>query len=340
MKDIRDLTLDELKAELAGLGEAPYRAKQIFAWLYKRGAASYADMTDLPKGLREKLAGSFSLKTAELYGVFRSKDGSEKFLFRLEDGPCVETVSIPSGARKTVCVSTQVGCKFGCGFCASGLGGFVRNLTPSEIVGQVLYLRDVLDAALTNIVFMGMGEPLDNYENLSRSILILNAPEGPGLAARRMTVSTAGFIPGIEHFRTLGLQVNLSVSLHASTEAKRNEIMPINRKYPLAKLIPACESYVREGGRKITLEYVLLGGFNDSAADADGLARIAARLKAKVNLIPYSPVAGLPYKVPETRVVEAFLGRLKDKEVPATLRQSKGCDIQAACGQLAGRLNR
>ena len=340
LKDIRDLNLEELRAELERAGEPPYRAAQIFGWLYKKGAASFVAMTDLPGGLRDKLARTFVMAAPDLDGVFESKDGSRKYMFRLGDGHCVETVSIPSGVRKTICVSTQVGCKFGCAFCASGLGGFVRNLVPSEVVGQVLFLRDVLDVTLTNIVFMGMGEPLDNFENLARAIQILNAPEGLGIAARRMTVSTAGFVPGIDHLRKLGLQVNLSISLHASTDAKRDELMPINRKYPLEALMRACEEYLRGGGRKITLEYVLLGGFNDSPEDADGLARVASRLRAKVNLILYSPVSGLPFTVPEAKRVRDFLGRLTPRGVPAMLRRSKGIDIQAACGQLSGRLSR
>jgi 23S rRNA (adenine2503-C2)-methyltransferase len=247
-------------------------------------------------------------------------------------------VFIPAGKRKTVCVSTQAGCKFACAFCASGLKGFFRDLTPSEIVGQILFLKNNLGFPLTNVVFMGMGEPLDNYENVVKAICILNAPDGLGIAARRMTVSTCGIVPGIERFKDLGLQVNLSISVHAATDAKRNALMPVNKKYPLEKLIAACEDYLRDNGRKITLEYVLIRGVNDSPQDAGGLAGIARRLSAKVNLIPYSPIPGLPFEVPETEKIQAFIKKLADKNIPATLRASKGSDIQAACGQLAGTL--
>jgi len=336
--DIKDLTLEELKTELEKIEEPAYRADQIFDWLYKKGVSRFEDMTNLARDLKEKLSRVFSLGGLELEGVCRSKDRTEKYLFRLADGHCVEAVLIPAGGRKTVCLSTQVGCKFGCVFCASGLHGFIRDMKPSEIVGQILFLKDNFEICPTNIVFMGMGEPLDNFDNLAKAIDILNSPQGLGLAARRMTVSTCGLVPGIERFKNLGHQVNLSVSLHAASEAKRNSLMPVNRKYPLEKLIAACEELVRDGGRKITLEVVLIKGINDSAADADGLARLAKRLKAKINLIPYSPVSGLPFAVPEKKRIQDFLRRLEEKNVPATLRQSKGRDIRAACGQLAGSL--
>jgi len=335
MKDIKDLPFDEWRDELVRIGEPAFRAGQIFAWIYKKGATRFEDMTNLGRDLQAKLGRAYLVGRLELFGVFRSKDRAEKYVFRLHDGPRIESVLIPAGGRATVCVSTQVGCKFACAFCASGRRGFVRHLTPSEIVGQVLFLRGRIDAALTNIVFMGMGEPFDNYENLIKAILILNSRQGLGIAARRMTVSTAGIIPGIERFRKLGLQVNLSISLHAAAETKRSELMPVNRKYPLEKLLAACEDYLREGGRKLTLEYVLINKVNDGAEDAARLARIAARLKAKINLIPFSPVIGLAFEVPEEGRVLDFRRKLEAGGVPVTLRHSKGRDIQAACGQLA-----
>jgi len=337
IKDIKDLTFDELKAELAAQGVPAYRAEQIFAWLYQKGASTFEEFTDLPKTLRESLGAAYAITAPELSSVFRSQDQTQKFLFKLADGCFIETVLIPSGGRTTVCVSTQVGCKYSCVFCASGLKGFIRNLTPAEIVNQVLFLKHARQAAVTNIVFMGMGEPLDNYGNLVKAIRIMNSPQGMGLAARRMTVSTAGILPGIRRFKGLGLQVNLSISLHASSDEKRTRLMPVNKKYPLASLIEACLDYLESGGRKITLEYVLIDGVNDSLADAAGLARIARRLRAKVNLIPYSPVPGIPLGVPAEQNLRAFMGRLVEHCVPATLRHSKGRDIQAACGQLACR---
>jgi 23S rRNA (adenine2503-C2)-methyltransferase len=337
MQSLYDLTLAELRAELAAMGEPPFRAGQVFDWLYKKGAASFDRMTNLPAAFREKLAAAFTIGGLELVDLRRAKDGAEKYLFRLSDGPGIETVVIPSVRRTTICLSTQAGCKFACSFCASGRIGFIRNLTPGEMVGQILFLRDHLEVAPTNLVFMGMGEPFDNFDNLVRAIDILNAQEGLGIAARRMTVSTAGLVPGIERFKELGRQVNLSISLHAVSDEKRSGLMPINRKYPLDKLLAAASDYVRTGGRKITLEYVLIRGVNDGDEDARGLVRIAARLKAKVNLLVYSPVQGAGFLAPGPERVGAFLRVLEEKKIPATLRHSKGGEIQAACGQLAGR---
>jgi 23S rRNA (adenine2503-C2)-methyltransferase len=337
MKDIRDLTLDELRDELGATGEKPFRAAQVFDWLYHKGATDFASFTSLSKELREKLAARFTIGRLELAERMESKDGAVKFVFRLADGPCVETVLIPSGKRRTVCLSTQAGCKFGCAFCASGLHGFKRDLQPSEITGQALAVHGEAGGEITNYVFMGMGEPLDNFDSLAKAIRIMNAPEGMGIAARRMTVSTAGLIPGIERLKGLDLQVNLSVSLHAVTDRLRSRLMPINRKYPLEKLIEACEGYIRSGGRMITLEYILIKGVNDTLDDADGLAGIARRLRAKVNLIAYSPVAAFPFEGPSDGALALFRRWLEERKVRVTLRQSKGRDILAACGQLAGR---
>ena len=334
MTDIRDLTREELAAELAALGEPGFRAGQIFAWLYAKGAKNFDDFTNLPKSLRRELAGRFFLRPLEVDGYLRGEDGTEKYVFRLHDGYGVETVLIPAGPRRTLCLSTQAGCKFACVFCASGRQGFKRNLSPSEIVGQVLDLRGALDAALTNIVFMGMGEPFDNFENLVRAVKILNDTLGMGIAARRMTVSTSGLVPGIVRFRELGLQVNLSLSLHAADDHLRSRLMPVNRTYPLADVLEAVEGYLGEGGRMVTFEYVLIEGVNDRPSDADGLARLARRLRAKVNLIPYSPVEGLSFRTPSAERIQAFVRRLEDKGAAVTLRQSKGKDIRAACGQL------
>jgi 23S rRNA (adenine2503-C2)-methyltransferase len=334
---INDLTLEELRAELEAMGERPFRAVQIFHGLYHQGAADFDELLTLPKNLRQKLAARFTISRLDLEARLESKDGTAKFLFKLADGNCVESVLIPAGARRTACLSTQAGCKFACAFCASGLHGFKRNLAPSEIVGQALYLLKAAGVAPTNFVFMGMGEPLDNFDNLARAIQIMNAPEGMGIAARRMTVSTAGYIPGIERLKRLDLQVNLSVSLHAVTDKLRSRLMPINKRYALEKLIDACEDYTRSGGRMITLEYILMRGVNDSLNDADGLAGIARRLRAKVNLIAYSPVVGLPFETPSEGEVARFRRWLEERKVHVTLRQSKGKDIFAACGQLAGR---
>lgn len=339
IKDIRDLTLEELKGELAAMGEKPFRAAQVFDGLYHKGASGFAEFTSLSKPLREKLAGRFSISALELADRRGSSDGTVKFLFGLRDGAFVETVLIPSGKRLTVCLSTQVGCKFACAFCASGLHGFERDLAPSEITGQVLHLQHALGFALTNFVFMGMGEPLDNWTNVEKAIRIMNAPEGLGIAARRMTVSTVGYVPSFKRLEALDLQINLSLSLHAVTDRLRDRLMPINRRFPLEEVVRAAEEYTRSGGRMITLEYIVIRGLNDSLDDADGLAGVARRLRAKVNLIAYSPVEGLAFETPTDADVARFQRWLEERKIGTTLRLSKGGDIAAACGQLAGRFN-
>ena len=332
------MTIEELRAFFENIGEPDFRAEQAYLWLFKRGELDFERWTDFPRALRDRLSELFGPRRLELYGRLKSKDGTEKYVFRLHDGPIIEAVLIPAGERATVCLSSQAGCRFRCIFCASGLDGFKRDLTAGEIVGQVLAARGASGRTPTNIVVMGMGEPLDNFYNLEKALRILNDRRGFGLAARRMTVSTAGHIPGIERFAKLGLQVNLSLSLHAVTEKLRSELMPINRKYPLKDLLAACERFVQGGGRKMTCEYILIRGVNDSAVDAEGLAEISKKLWAKVNLIPYSPVLGLSYQTPTRGEAEAFKRRLEIRGVPVTLRRSQGADILAACGQLAGRV--
>jgi 23S rRNA (adenine2503-C2)-methyltransferase len=336
LRELRDLAFEEVAAQLAEWGEPPFRARQVFDWVYQRGAASFAELSDLPKALREKLERTFSLGALELAEHLVSRDGAEKFLFRLSDGRHIETVLIPAGARKTVCLSSQVGCKYACEFCASGREGFKRDLLPSEMIGQVLFLRDRLEIALTNFVFMGMGEPLDNFANLARTLAVMNAPEGLGIAARRITISTAGVVPGIERLKRLDMQVNLSLSLHAVDDELRSRLMPINRKFPLERVLAACEDYVRETGRLMTLEYILLGGVNDSVPAARRLAAIAKRLRAKINLIPYSEIEGLRFRPSPQPQQRLFLKTLEALRAKATLRRSKGTAIRAACGQLAG----
>jgi len=335
--DLKDLTLKELEGELQSWAEPSYRAQQIFEWIYKKGAEAFAAMTDLPRSLRQRLEDHFGLGAPELAEQLRSGDGTEKFLFRLTDGAFIETVLIPSGARRTLCLSTQVGCKFGCVFCASGAGGFRRNLLPSEILGQVLFLRDRLDVRLTHFVLMGMGEPLDNLESVVRAIRIMNAREGLAIGARRITISTVGIVPAIKDLERLGIQVNLSLSLHATTDALRSRLLPVNRKYHLAEVIRAGADYARRTGRMMTVEYILISGLNDAAADAVRLSDIAKRLGAKVNLIPYSPGCGPGWTASPRARQDVFLRVLEEKGVAVTVRRSKGADIGAACGQLAGK---
>ncbi len=340
-KDLRDLTAEELEKELVSLGEPAYRGRQVFARLYRKSApaVSFDDFTELPAALRARLADRFKLTRPEAVGRLESEDGAVKVLWRLEDGSFVETVLIPSDVRLTVCLSTQVGCKFGCSFCASGARGFKRNLKASEIIGQFLFAETPANQDITNYVFMGMGEPLDNFDELSKAIRIMNSERGLNIAARRITVSTAGYIPGLRRFKELDLQVNLAISLHAANDALRGRLMPIDRKYPLTDLIEAVEDYIRSGGRMVTIEYILCHGLNDTLNDADGLSAISRRLRAKVNLIPFSPVPGLPpeFERPTEADIQRFTTWLEERKVRVTVRNSKGRDIAAACGQLAGK---
>jgi len=334
-KDIKNFTLEEFKEELEKILEPSYRAKQIFSWVYKKGAEDFNAMNNIPKLFMDKLAESYYVGAVKLLKHLKSIDGAEKILFELNDGNLIETVLICSGRRKTACISTQAGCRYACLFCASGMNGFKRNLSASEILSQALFLEHSLKHNITNFVFMGMGEPLDNYENVAKSLAIMNSPEAMGIAARRITVSTSGIIPGIEKFKKLGLQVNLSISLHAANNELRDTLMNVNKIYPLEKLIKACEDYMDSGGRMLTLEYVVLKGINDSQKDIDDLSKIAKKLKAKVNLIPYSDVRGLNFKAPLKKEVEDFEAGLLGKGISVTIRESKGKDIMAACGQLA-----
>ncbi|MFH1857107.1 MAG: 23S rRNA (adenine(2503)-C(2))-methyltransferase RlmN [Candidatus Omnitrophota bacterium] len=336
-KDIKNFSLPALKKEITDLEEPVYRAEQIFSWLYKKAADDFDGMENLPKPLRDKLNLNYYIGGVKLFKHLKSKDGTEKFIFELYDGNLIETVLIKSKVRKTVCLSTQVGCKFGCAFCASGLKKFVRNLSPSEIINQILFLRFNFNHSITNYVFMGMGEPLDNYENVVKAIKIMNDDKGIGAGSRKITISTCGLIEGIEKLSKLGMQVNLSVSLHAADDKLRNELVPANKKHGLEKIIRACEKFKDKTGREITLEYILIKDKNDSPEDANELAEIAKRLNAKVNLIPYSFVQGFHFKPPVREEVEKFCNKLLSRKIKATIRRSKGSDIQAACGQLAGK---
>ena len=336
-KDIKNFTLEELKEVMVELQEPNYRAEQIFYWLYKKGVSDINKMSDISKILRVKLDKAYDIGRLHLHEHLRSCDGTEKFLFRLFDGNFIESVLIYAKQRKTICLSSQVGCRFACSFCASGSRGFTRDLTPSEITAQILFLQHELKRKITNYVFMGMGEPLDNFENVKKALMIMNDSRGMDIGARRITLSTCGVIPGIRQVSQLGLQVNLSVSLHAANDELRNTLMPINKRYPLAKLVKACEAFINKTGRMITLEYVLIKKKNSSLKDADGLARIAKLLKAKVNLMPYSEIVKKRFQSPEKEDIGMFMKQLKKRGIKVTLRESKGKDIQAACGQLAAR---
>jgi len=358
-RDIKSLTCEELESQFTAWNEPAYRVNQLLDWLYARRATSWNEMSNLPKSLREKLSGEFSLQTVELVKKQGSHDTTQKFLWKLADGSFIESVLIPANPalygeasdRHTLCISTQVGCAYGCRFCASGLEGWKRNLGVHEIIEQILAVeRHVATAgpdasgnvpspksssrAVDNIVVMGMGEPLANYDNLLKALKILNAPWGGGIGARKITISTSGLAPQIRKLAAEPLQFRLAISLHGATDAVRNKIMPVNKKYPLAELTAACEDYQKLKGRMITLEYILIAGVNDSLEQVRPLAVLAKKLFAKVNLIPYNRVEDLPWQRPDEEVCETFLAALEKLNVTATLRREKGHDIDAACGQL------
>jgi 23S rRNA (adenine2503-C2)-methyltransferase len=340
--DLKALHLSELQDRLATLGEPPYRANQITDWLYKKRATSVETMTDLPRELRQKLGDEFALNQLETVRVLGSADTTQKFLFRLSDGNLIESVLIPASPalygdrsdRRTICISTQVGCAYGCKFCASGLDGFSRNLQPNEIVDQIIAVERGSGEKIDNIVFMGMGEPLANFKNLMRAIRIINAPWGLGIGARRITVSTSGLAPQIRELADDPTQIRLAVSLHGATDEVRNRIMPVNRRYNLETLLAACDYYAASKKQRLTFEYILIEGINDADEQAHILARHGARLGAKINLIPYNTVEGLEWTRPSRNRQEKFLAILRQHGVAATLRREKGHDIAAACGQL------
>jgi len=353
LADVKSQTFEELQAQFAQWGQPKYRVSQLLEWLYARRATDWEEMSNLPKELRQQLSSHFSLRTLELVRQQGARDTTRKFLWRLHDHALIESVLIPANPalfgepsdRQTLCVSTQVGCAYGCKFCASGLDGWKRDLGVDEIVEQVLAVeREVADGApradrsqarlVSNLVVMGMGEPLANYDHLLKALGILNAPWGRGIGARKITISTSGLVPQIRKLADQPLQFRLAISLHGATDAVRARIMPVNRKYPLSELTAACEYYQQKQGRMITFEYILIAGVNDGLDEAKPLAALARRLHAKVNLIPYNPVEGLPWERPAEAVQEAFLRTLQAQQVTATLRREKGQDIDAACGQL------
>ncbi|MFN2571171.1 MAG: 23S rRNA (adenine(2503)-C(2))-methyltransferase RlmN [Gemmatimonadales bacterium] len=326
-----DASRAALQEWLARRGEPAYRVRQIFPRLWQRPVAGWADATDLPAALRADLETAFPLPQLALRTSQLSSDGTEKFLWNLDDGEAIESVFIPEGKRRTLCISSQAGCALGCVFCATGRMGFRRNLSAGEIAAQVreLVVRDPARKP-TNIVFMGMGEPLLNWEAVDATLTILNSPDGLGIGARHITLSTVGILPNLAKFAARPEQFRLAVSLHAPTTAMRRELMPIEKKYSLPSLISALQQF----RRRVTLEYVLIGGKNDSLEAADELARIAQPLEALVNLLPLHP-GGAPDLTPSSRMqMFAFERRLKHHGVEAVLRRSRGLDISAACGQL------
>jgi len=372
LPDIKSLTREELEARFVAWNQPAYRVDQLLDWLYVRRAVAWDAMSNLPKTLRSRLREEFKLQTIKLVRKQGSHDTTQKFLWELADGAFIESVLIPANPalygeasdRHTLCLSTQVGCAYGCKFCASGLDGWKRNLEVHEIVEQIQAVERWHETASTtstpgadstgdsdsetkpvtktaasprlvdNLVVMGMGEPLANYDHLLKALKILNAPWGGGIGARKITISTSGLAPQIRRLAREPMQFRLAISLHGATDAVRNRLMPVNKKYPLAELTAACEDYQKLKGRMITLEYILIAGINDSLDQVRPLAALAKNLFAKVNLIPYNRVEELSWQRPSEEVCEGFLAALEKLKVAATLRREKGHDIDAACGQL------
>ena len=342
--DLRALPPDRLAELVRALGEKPFRTRQLFRWLHLGGAASLDEMTDLPRAFREALARETRLTTLGMATEQRSVDGTIKWTWRTHDGKLVESVYMPETDRRTLCVSSQVGCAVGCTFCMTGTMGLARNLSPGEIVDQIHRAnRRIVELGLapgprplTNLVFMGMGEPLANYRSLKVALDLLLHEDGPNFSHRHVTVSTSGLVPLM---RKLGEEtpVKLAVSLNATTDAQRDAIMPVNRRWPLAELLAACREFPVRNGRRITFEYVLLGGVNDSLEDAERLARLLRGLPAKVNLIPYNENPGLGFSAPDPERVAAFADLLAARNLTAVVRKNRGRDIAAACGQLAAQ---
>jgi 23S rRNA (adenine2503-C2)-methyltransferase len=344
--NIKSLTLAELKTLLAELGCKPFRAGQLFAWIYSRGARSFDEMTDIAKAERILLGSRFSVASLDLLRQELSSDGTRKFLFGLEDGHTIESVLIPEEDRQTLCISSQVGCAQACRFCITGGGGFQRNLRAYEIADQVVTVEKLLAGdrkyspetrTITNIVLMGMGEPLANFDEVVKALGIITNEPGLGFSTRRVTLSTAGLALEIGRLGKAGVKVNLAVSLNATTDEVRDRIMPVNKRYPIKELLAACRHFPLEPRRRITFEYVLLRGVNDSAEDALRLTRLLRGIKAKVNLIPYNPSPGSEFSRPSDAAVKRFQQILQDHDYTALVRESRGRDIAAACGQLRER---
>lgn len=336
-------TPDALASLLAEYGHKPYRAKQLQEWIWKHRARDFSQMTNLPPALRAELAGRFTLRPMEPVEVSESSSGTtRKFLSRLQDGHMVESVIIPAAqgqggeqsGRLTLCVSSQVGCAFGCRFCASGLLGFTRNLSAAEILAQILLAEEISTRRVDNLVFMGMGEPLANIDNLLPALSMIMDEHALGIGARHITISTSGNVPGIKRLAEFGKPLRLAVSLHGARDEVRSQVMPVNRKWPLGELLPALKQWMASSKHKITLEYILIEGVNAMLSEVEHLARIAHSLNAKVNLIPYNTVEGLPWKRPSEAACRAFCQALIRSHVPVTMRYEKGHDINAACGQL------
>ena len=332
MQDLKSMTLEEMTAALKAMGQPSFRGKQVFTWLHK-GVTSFDEMTNLPKDLRDKLKSEFTLTVPKVARKQMSKqDGTIKYLWELSDGNCIESVLMRYHHGNTVCISSQVGCRMGCAFCASTVAGKVRDLTPAEMLDQVLFTQLDSGLEISNIVLMGIGEPMDNLDTVLRFLELVNHPDGMNIGMRHISLSTCGVIPGIRRLADLGLQLTLSVSLHAPDSETRSKIMPVNRAYDVEKLFDACHDYFKKTGRRISFEYAMIDGVNDQDWQADLIAAKLKGMPGHVNLIPLNDVVESPFK-PSKRIA-AFQKRLESHGITATVRRSLGGDIDASCGQL------
>ena len=334
MKNIKDYDLPELKEEMIKLGQKPFRAEQIFKWLYKDKVSSFDDMTNLSLELREELKQNYEIKEYKIIKKQEASDGTKKYLFDVLDGNAIETVLMSYHHGYSICVTTQIGCKMGCKFCASTGIPFIRNLTSGEIVEQLLAVERDAKVRISNIVFMGIGEPLDNYENVINAIRIINNPKGIEIGARHISISTSGLIPQIYRLADENIQCTLSISLHATNNKKRSEMMPVNDAYPIEQLIKACKDYMAKTNRRVSFEYALAKENNDNLEDAKALVKLLRGMNCHVNLIPINKIENGKYTKSSIENIMKFRDYLNDHGIVATIRRELGSDIEAACGQL------
>lgn len=334
MKNIKNYNLDELKQELISLGEKAYRAEQIFNWIYLEKVKEFDEMTNISLELREKLKQNYTMCNFKILKKRESSDGTKKYLFDVLDGNAIETVLMEYHHGKTICVSSQIGCKMGCKFCASTGIAFVRNLTAGEIVEQVLAVEQDIGEHISNIVFMGIGEPFDNYDNVMHAIRIINNQKGLNIGARHISISTSGVVPRIYDFANEDLQCTLSISLHATTDEKRSKMMPVNNAYPLKELMQACKDYITKTNKRISFEYALAKYNNDNLEDAKGLIKLLHGMICHVNLIPINKIENGKFDKSSNENIIKFRDYLNEHGIVATIRRELGSDIDAACGQL------
>ena len=334
-KDLKSLNLEQLTEELLGIGEKKFRAKQVYSWIHEKLVDSFDDMTNLSKDLREKLNENYTLNSMDAVAVQTSQiDGTQKYLFRLHDGHVVESVLMRYHHGNSVCISSQVGCLMGCRFCASTIGGKVRDLAASEMLGQIYKIQKLSKERVHNVVVMGTGEPLDNYDNLVQFVKMLTDENGLNISQRNLTVSTCGIVPKIRQLAEEKFQITLALSLHATTQEKRKQLMPIANKYDLKEVLDACHYYYEQTGRRITFEYSLVGGVNDTKQDAEELTRLIGKFPCHVNLIPVNPIKERDFVQPNKQECQAFRNKLEKNGINATIRREMGRDIDGACGQL------